>query len=427
MPKCRSLPAVRASWVGLLLVFAACPQAPTPDAGDVDGGLADAGLDAGASDAGRPARDAGTPDAGLFHAPLDAWCRLRAEAECQRDLRCGRLAADAGAECLARRTTIEACDQVAFSRGVEAQRLQYLEREAVACVNGFATGSCVEAPAACASAFTGLVPPDGGCVSPLDCDGAGFCYLYDGTCPHFCRGYLPLGAACDGFTRRCDPGAAACAPSDAGGNTCQPRKAPDAGCAVWSECGDGLACLAGWCTPLSAGPGESCGLRNGYPTCPEEYFCRQGPTSGGTPSPGTCERKAGLGGTCTGPGSCLPSLRCSTLLTTGTCLVRAARGEGCAAWDDCQDGLWCADATQRCEPLPGPGGDCSFEASGYRCATGSTCHFGATRCVAQQAVGAPCSYDGECLSNDCEFGAQPDGGFGGRCVPSCSQRADGGP
>ena len=57
----------------------------------------------------------------------------------------------------------------------------------------------------------------------------------------------------------------------------------------------------------------------------------------GVRPPGTCERKSGLGGTCTGPGSCLPSLRCSTLLTTGTCLRKAALREGCINYDDCED------------------------------------------------------------------------------------------
>ena len=106
--------------------------------------------------------------------------------------------------------------------------------------------------------------------------------------------------------------------------------------------------------------------------------------------PGTCERKSGLNGTCTGPGSCLPSLRCSTLLTTGTCLRKAPLREPCINYDDCEDGLYCDAKSQRCEALPDAGGDCTFERTGYRCAPGNTCAFSGTsddRCVAWKAAG----------------------------------------
>ena len=60
---------------------------------------------------------------------------------------------------------------------------------------------------------------------------------------------------------------------------------------------------------------------------------------------------------------------------------------------------------------------------------GNACAFSGTsddRCVAWKTVGQECGYGGECLSNDCEYATLPDGGFGGTCKASCSQRADGG-
>jgi hypothetical protein len=110
-------------------------------------------------------------------------------------------------------------------------------------------------------------------------------------------------------------------------------------------------------------------------------------------------------------------------------LPKAGLREGCIAYDDCQDFLYCDAKTQKCEALPMAGGDCSFDKTGYRCAPGNTCAFSATsddRCVAWKPVGAECGYTAECLSNDCEYATLPDGGFGGRCIETCSQRADGG-
>ncbi len=387
----------------------------------------DAGFDAGAPDAGRPPRDAGVPDAGFVAAPVDAWCALLAQASCHRDARCGRLGDAGAADCLLLATATSRCDQLAFTRGVAERRLQYLESEAVRCLNDYAQGRCTGAPPACESVFSGLVPADGGCVLSEDCNEAdGFCNLYDDRCPHRCRGWSAQGQPCDGFFSRCDPLTGSCDQVD-GGAVCVPKKRAGDMCTRYDACGDDMACTGGKCVTRRAGPGQPCGEVNGFPFCDEEHFCRQAP---GATTPGTCERKAGLGGTCTGPGACLPSLRCSTLITTGTCLAKAVTGEGCIAWDDCQDGLYCDVQSQRCARLPGPGGDCSFDVTGYRCAAGSACAFSATsddRCVGWKDVGAACGYSGECLSNDCEYGALPDGGFGGTCVERCSQRADGGP
>lgn len=414
--------------VVLALLVAGCPPppVPTPDAGVEE----DAGTpDAGAVDAGRPPRDAGVPDAGFTTAPIEAWCTNKALAECGRDLRCGRLAPTGIPGCVLTRTTLAACDQVGLSRGVNERRTQYLESEALRCLNALAQGSCEENPVACETVFTGLTPPDAGCLLAVDCNLGGFCDPYDGQCPHRCRAWAAEGAPCDGFTRRCDPVTGSCDLNDAGTAVCFPKKTDGAPCQRYDACGDKASCVDGTCITRLADPGAVCNTRNGYPFCHDEYFCRTEPPVNGVRPPGTCERKAGLGGTCTGPGSCLPSLRCSTLLTTGTCLVKGELRAPCINYDDCQDSLYCDSKTQRCEALPDAGGDCSFDRTGYRCAPGATCAFSGTsddRCVAFKPLGQECGYSGECLSNDCEYATLPDGGFGGTCIASCSQRADGG-
>lgn len=405
-----------------------CPPQVTP----IDSGVdepEDAGVDAGEPDAGRPPRDAGIPDAGFLAAPVADWCELLAQAKCFRDERCGRLGDAGAAGCAFLNTTVARCDQAAYTHGVTQGRVAYAERQAVDCLNATASGSCAVSPPACATVFTGLVPADGGCVLSDDCDVAqGFCDLYDDRCPHRCRAWTALGQPCDGFFSQCDPLAGSCDVPDAGAPAvCLPKKSAGDWCSRYDACGDDMACTSNTCVQRRAGAGEPCGVKNGYPFCDEEHFCRQDPTA---TSPGTCERKAGLGGTCASGTGCLPSLRCSALITTGTCLPKALPGEGCIAWDDCQDGLYCDAKAQKCLALPGPDGGCSYEVTAYRCAPGSSCTFSGTsddRCDALKALGASCGYAGQCLSNDCEYGALPDGGFGGRCVESCSQRADGGP
>lgn len=415
----RRLPAL------LVLALAACPPAPKPDAGMVeDSGVADAGDE---PDAGRPPRDAGTPDAGFARVPFEDWCALRAQALCFRDVRCGAVSGAAITECFSRR--LSDCDQVSITSAVRGNRLQYLGMEAVACLNAYASGSCEDDAPACASVFQGLVPPDAGCILPGECNAQGFCYQYDDQCPHRCRPWAALGERCDGFTSRCDPASAACYAGDAGVEVCQPAKLENEPCTDYDSCREDLACVENKCTKRSANVGEPCGVRSGYPFCRGENFCRQGPPVGGVRPPGTCQVRSGVGGTCVGNISCLPSLRCSTVITTGTCQLKAALGQSCVAYDDCEDGLFCNGRSQKCERLPTDGGDCSSMGSFYRCATNFFCEFSATQedtCLPRRATGEPCSYDGVCLSNDCSFGTLPDGGFGGQCVAPCALRADGG-
>ncbi len=404
--------------LGCVVALPAADAGPNLDAGAVD---------SGAPDAGRPPSDAGLPDAGFTRVEASGWCAAQAQALCARDVRCGRVAAARVPDCEARRAG--ACDQAATSRAVTEGRLQYLGAEAVACLNGYAAGSCTDEPPACASVFAGLVRPDGGCILAAECTPDGFCFEYDGLCPHRCRPYLPRGAACDGFSTRCDPATDTCTLDDAGVRSCLPFAPEGAPCTSWDDCGPAQACVDDTCVKRSAGLGEPCGLESGFPSCTGEAFCRQGAPVNGVRPPGTCQLRAGLGGTCTGSGACLPSLRCSAVITTGTCLPKAAPGENCVAYDDCEDGLYCDGRAQQCRRLPEAGGDCSSRGSFYRCAPGASCEFSGTgddTCAALRPVGADCSSNGLCLSGECDFGPLPDGGFGGRCIAACAARADGG-
>ncbi len=402
-------------WAPLIaLVLLGCPPAGAPDAA--------VELDARTL---RP--DAGLPDAGWTAVKAGEWCGALSQARCARDLRCGSSSADAGSnDCLARRAA--SCDQAAFTAAFDGQRARLVEPQALRCLNDFARGACSGEPPSCAGVWVGLVPPDGGCVAAAECAATGFCALFDQRCPHRCQRYAPLGSPCDGFTHLCDPAQASCDFGDAGEAVCLPRRTAGDPCVSFTGCGPSLSCAEGVCTPRTAAATEPCGLRSGYPFCEGDLFCRRGPPVGGASPPGTCQVRAGLGSTCVGEGSCLPSLRCSTLISTGVCLVKAHLAEPCIAPDDCEDGLFCDQRTQACARWPGAGGDCSFRGSGYRCAPGFQClsDSAGTTCVALRANGESCSYSSLCASNECSFGPLVDGGFGGRCIASCSQRADGG-
>lgn len=416
----------------LVLLFAACPMMPTPvpDAA-VEVPVVDAGFDAGEPeevDAGRTRFDAGTADAGFSTTSIARWCHDRALAACLRQVRCLSLSEASVNDCMVR--TVETCDQIALHAGVDAGRLGFDASAALSCLNGFSTGSCALDPSSCASVFSGLLGADAGCVTAQDCSSGTFCDTSRGTCPGRCTAFRRAGERCS-FFERCDP-ALGCYQADAGLlETCQPLKAAGAACLDFDECGTDAFCFGSVCVRRTADAGAPCGITSGFPSCDVDHFCRQDPpaVAGDPPPPGICARRVGLGGTCSGSGVCQPSLRCSTNLTTGTCLARARRGELCGNPSDCEDGLFCSNASQRCEPFPGDGGDCGFSlGSNGRCRPGFFCNFNSTErfCERRRALGERCDYDGVCLSNECEYGPLPDGGFGSTCQVPCSLKADAG-
>lgn len=398
-----------------LCLLAACPPPPgRPDAAEV--------TDAGAPDAGRQRHDAGVPDAGLSHVALEDWCLTRAQAECERDVRCLKLKPARVSECVQRST--QACAQAALTRSVREGRQRFLSAAAVTCLNAWSEGSCTDSSPACDAVFTGLVPPDGGCAMAEECDPTGFCLTSDGSCPHRCLGWVPLGSHCDGSRLRCEPRSARCVPGDAGLPFCQALPLEGQGCV--DGCAAGLVCLAATCVQRVVGPGEPCGTSAGAPSCHPEYFCSQD-LSQTPPSPGTCERRVGLGGACTRSRDCLPTLHCTTVATTGSCQARSTVDEPCSAVEDCEDGLFCAASTASCRPLPADGGDCSYAGTDDHCAPGSYCDWlGGNACRPRFPAGASCLWASQCLEGDCSSGTLPDGGVGARCTAPCALRADGG-
>ncbi len=411
-----------------LTIAAGCGGAsePSPDAGGIDT-PEDAGTDAsvpdpGTPDAGEPVVDAGPADAGFAPFPVARWCELYALAVCTRDERCLMLDAQNVDACRIRE--FATCAQEELSAGVSAQRLQYDDQAAADCINAFAHGSCSKTPAACDAVFEGTVAPQGDCLVGDECQMGSYCNVYSNTCPFQCNAYQPVGAVCNWSDRQCDPEVANCK-TVGSSNTCIARKGAGEACEYWSDCFDAFACINSVCVQYTAQLGETCAHSSGYPGCEADAFCRR--PLGKQDGPGVCQRKAGLGGVCSGYGTCLPGLRCSSNYSTGTCILLGSAGDICWNYNDCREELYCANATSRCTPFPTEDGDCGSDSSGYRCAAGFFCDYQEETCHALREIGQPCGYDGACRSGECNFGTLPnDGGTGWRCEDACVARLDGG-
>jgi hypothetical protein len=406
--------------VGLLL--SACGKANDPV---VDGGLfpdpEDSGTEVPVIDGGGPPSDAGQlpVDAGFGPFGIERWCELYGLALCAKAHRCLLLDEQNVEACRARQA--QQCQQDAYTAGVLAGRLQYLPAQAADCINGFAHLTCTsQTPQACAAVFAGLVAAEGACLLDAECHLGTFCHQTSQTCPHRCIAWQPPGQTCNWWDRACDPDQASCVNVD-GANVCVARKDEGASCQYWSECRIDLACIDQRCVVRYAAAGQQCATTQGYPTCEEGYFCRL--PLGAETGPGVCERKAALGGVCSGYGTCLPGLRCSSNYATGTCITLGGEGDVCSNYNDCRQELHCDVASSRCLALPALGESCRGT---YRCRPAAFCDFQTYTCQAHRALDEPCSYDAACASGACAYGALPDGGNGYRCVASCAQRLDGG-
>ncbi|MBX7114112.1 MAG: hypothetical protein K1X64_07230 [Myxococcaceae bacterium] len=403
----------------VLLAFACGPRALE------DGGVLvddDAGFDAG-----RLFPDAGPLDAGFTTVAIADWCRLQSEAQCLRAVRCTRLDSAAMKACVLR-AELE-CDSASLVSSVEHGRQTFDNVRAAACLNAYASGACQGVPERCTDLFHGTVAPDAGCALDEECDKAqGFCDPYSTQCPRRCLGWLKPSEPCSDFRTRCNPATDTCQLNDAGASVCRPYKIALETCLSFSDCRADLLCVNAVCVTYRASEGQACSVMNGYPYCDDATFCRQGPAVNGVFPPGTCERKPGLGGACLGYSSCLPALRCSSVLATGVCQPLGKLGETCGGTGTCQDELYCGSG--RCAPLPTDGGDCTAQGSSYTCAAGYTCDFSAPGghygCSRLRAVGESCRYASDCLSNECAYQAGADSGAGYFCTLPCSHSADGG-
>ncbi len=409
-----------------LAIAAGCGGSPetSPDAGTEPSeasGLDAGSTDAGARDAGDSNIDAGPSDAGFSPFPVDQWCELYALAACSQDERCLLLDAQNVDACRVREYAV--CAQEALSAGVTSNRLEYHAQSAADCINAFAQEACSRIPAACAAVFDGVVPPEGVCLIANECQAGSYCNVYSNTCPSRCLAHQPVGATCNGSDRQCDPELANCR-SAGGGSLCVARRGAGETCQFWSDCFADLACIDSVCVQYLAQLGEACGHASGYPGCEPDAFCRR--PVGETEGRGVCMRKAGLGGVCSGYGSCLPGLRCSSNYSTGHCIHLGSEGDICWNYTDCREELYCANATSRCTALPGEGGDCGSDGSSYRCAAGFFCDYQSETCHALRANGDICGYDGACQSGECNFGPLQDGGSGWRCEDACVRRFDAG-
>jgi hypothetical protein len=399
---------------------------PTPaDAGhDGINSNGDAGVvDAGPEDAGEPDSgvDAGPIDAGFGPFSVEKWCEMSALATCAQSERC--LMLDDAKVGLCRQRAVSACQQAELTAGVAAGRLRYDAQKAADCINDYAKVECSATPDACNAVFEGLGAEDAGCLVAEECQAGTFCYLGGNACPSRCTAYEPVDAGCNFADRQCDPVTANCRFAN-GLYNCAARQ-PDGGtCVYWSDCLDGLACINSVCVQEIAKTGEPCSVNQGYPLCGADEFCRL--PLGQTNVPGVCTKKAALGGVCSGYGTCLPGLRCSSNYSTGKCVNLGSEGDVCWNYDDCRDELFCDVSTSRCTAFPADGGDCGSQGSFFRCAPGYYCDYTDDHCQKLLGVGEVCTSATYCQSNECLYGTLPDGGSAWQCEEACVLRLDGG-
>ena len=149
------------------------------------------------------------------------------------------------------------------------------------------------------------------------------------------------------------------------------------------ECAVPLECVDGICT-LLPGDGEAC--LSGW--CADDHSCGDD---------GICHRYALLGGSCAGGIQCQDGLYCNE--QGNLCEPYLDQGDSCAqtSWA-CDDDLYCSPSSQTCERYPGVGQSCA-DSSGT-CLGDAYCDPNEI-CRAQSPAGSGCSDDQQCLSYDC--------------------------
>lgn len=414
-----------------LLAIASCSDAheelaPAPDAG---------------SDATTPADDGATTDAGNPDATPDApantegdlerdYCTPSAALICSRaqTCGCGSLVPGGALDLAACTARVSAKCMAAWGPFVTAGAT-IDKAAATACIGkldaltpacGAPSGTVVFA--ACAPFAIDPAKMGETCKTPYCAGGSGRCVA--GKCTAAGR----QGTACQD-EYRCASGFV-CSPA---GGTCVPQGAAGTTCTVTEECAPPLACLGGSCKALGAVgaacaeasecavglvcTGGSCAAPPA--TCTRTSECGQGQSCGG---PRTCVARLGAGGACVEDRDCEQALYCDD--ASHTCTVRPAEGEPCARGTVCAAGLGCSADNGTCLPLPGDGKPCaaadpycagnlgcspdfvcgSLPAQGApctidnRCADGLACDFGndGSTCIVPRAAGEPCPSDRSC-------------------------------
>lgn len=191
------------------------------------------------------------------------------------------------------------------------------------------------------SAWVGIVPPGGKCLSRIDCDSDGFCARNQS-----CTAFAKENEQCDevklcGSNLFCDTITTT--------GVCRPRLAADAPCSFDEQCETNLFCntnlFPSVCTELRD-PGES---------CTDDSVCKSNDCI-----PGTCT----LGGTCLGESGCRNKCEIS--------------GFSCETDVDCGAGT-CPDPADPAPDIP--------------CTTNADC---------TEVPGTPaCVFPRRCLPNDC--------------------------
>jgi hypothetical protein len=249
-----------------------------------------------------------------------------------------------------------------WQSGITAGRIKYDATQAAACASSSSALDCLALrtgqfafPAACQAAIQGTVAEGGVCFTDVDCAGAGKCEQ----------------------ASACTAGTCVAATSIPAGERCQPTKA----CVV------GYRCVAGTCMPALPPPlglGQSCV---------------------GDPFSVHCD--AGLG--CDGR-----SLVCARLIpVAGHCLQFQ---------DLCEAFSYCSSTTGTCVTPPAAGDACGSITSSSEavpCQVGNRCKLAANSgigtCVAQAAVGGACTFNEDCLSDDCQAST-------GTCMGPCAEQ-----
>jgi len=152
------------------------------------------------------------------------------------------------------------------------------------------------------------------------------------------------------------------------------------------ECQEGLEC---WSDKCLVPPTENQPCYKDY-GCAEEFYCG---------SDKLCHTYHKSGQSCAdGSSVCDEDLYCDT--RDYTCQSYLTSGKSCSHESAvCDDDLYCSKTTKTCRPYPGPGESC--EDSGGDCSEQAYCDETKT-CRARQPVGAACSEDEHCLSDECD-------------------------